>query len=693
MAKIYPLIENFAMGELSPRMYLQSTLAASRQGVSELTNFVTTSQGPVQRRGGFNYTETIPGTYGRIFDFVISQAQGYVVTVSNDGFVRVNDNTGNVIDTDDDFVNNSGFTNGGDDWTVDASGAATVTFGDGLCVLAATSSQEAAIQQEITVTNAANLHLIRVVAPSVGERIIINVGTAQGLSDIASFDVTGLRVIAKTFTPGVATFWVEVRSPNDDLTDPVLDKVEVFEPGAAATIEFASPWEENDIRSLQVAMPSGEFAMYMVSPNIAPQKLSYTRATNSWTFAPVVFTAPPTEWTGVNFPGVIAFFQGRMWLGATPEQPETFWGSVSNEYENFTLGSGDAADSIVFSLSARGRIEWMQGVKNLLIGTENAEHIITSESGIVKSGDIQAERQSSYGSSNNQAEQIGNQVIYTSPDGRKIREMGFQWTDEGWISRDLTFIAEHITKGRPITETVWVQNPDNQLWGIGLNGDMVTATYERGYEILGWHKHITDGNFLSVTSLDNFGRSQLWTLVNRNGTEMFLERYDPDDFVDSYVTINNNTPSDIITIPHLADKTVSVVTDGAVHPDVLLDNSGVGTLQTTATNVVAGLPYVSTFRTLPLDFGAPQGSGRPYEKRWVKIFVYLIDSHKPIINGVRPPTRHPSTPMNTAEPPASEFAQVLDLGYDLQAIVEVIQDLPISCMVGGIFGEMQMEAL
>lgn len=688
MPSMRPTLSSFSSGEISPRYYLQADAPFVQKGLSHLENFLSTSQGPFKRRGGFAHTVEYDGDYGRIFPFTVSQATGFVVSVTNDGFIRVNDSAGLVIEAADQFVSNFDFIDGPLDWIEVEPASAKVTFATGLCTLNTVAGNVAAIQQEVTVTDGLLEHVIRVTAPSLGERLIIKIGTAQGGDNLASFDVTGLRVITKTFTPGINTFWIEISAPEDE-PNPVLDKVEVFEPLAASVVEFAHPWDDDDIRNLQVAMPAGDFILYMVTPRKPPQRLSYVPDARVWNFIEVAYNEPPVEWSTDNYPGTITFFQGRKWLGGSPDNPETFWGTRSAEFEDYDQGSGAADDAVTFSLSARGRIEWMVGAKNLLIGTENSEHIITSEQGIIEPGDIQAERQSSYGSSNNQAEQIGNKVIYVSPDGRKVREMGFQWTDEGYISRDLTFIAEHITEQRLLTELIWVQNPENLIFGVASNGDLIGATYERGYDILGWHHHTTNGRFISITVLENFGQSQLWALCDRDRTgKLSLERYDPDDYIDSATTQNNDTPSATITAPHLADRLVTVVADGAVHPDVQLDGNGVGTLQKEATNVNFGLGFSSIAQTVPIDFATEGGSARLAMKRWAKLYVSIYASHKPLINGIRQPTRNPSTPMDTAEPAKTEYIETTALGYDRDAIVTIEQDLPVSCEVRAIFGEL-----
>lgn len=101
-----------------------------------------------------------------------------------------------------------------------------------------------------------------------------------------------------------------------------------------------------------------------------------------------------------------------------------------------------------------------------------------------------------------------------------------------------------------------------------------------------------------------------------------------------------------------------------------------------------GLQFISKMRTLPLVVETQNGSNASYEKRWNKIYIRVLDSAKPIINGIRPATRHPASPMNLAEPVRTEDIEVVDLGYDRGALVTIEQDLPLALTVVSLFGKM-----
>ena len=73
-------------------------------------------------------------------------------------------------------------------------------------------------------------------------------------------------------------------------------------------------------------------------------------------------------------------------------------------------------------------------------------------------------------------------------------------------------------------------------------------------------------------------------------------------------------------------------------------------------------------------------------KRWAKLFVSILGSQPPLINGVRQPTRFASTPMGEIDPVRTEYIETTALGYDRDAKITVEEDLPISLEINGIFG-------
>ena len=694
MPNLSPILQSWAAGEVTPRTHLRTDLKGYKEGAKTLENFFSTSHGPIVRRGGWEYVATIPGgSSGRLFPFDIAVGSSFVIVVTNDNTLRIYNDLGQVNDAGDNLFDNPSFQAGGADWITVEAGGASVVFVEGSCELGPTGGSRAAIQQEVTsVGGGGNVHDLIVALGTSLSALTVRIGTTQGANDIAEFDILNESTFEATFTPPGDTFWTDF-SAEPGADNQVITAVFAHDTTVPVTpVEFTHPWESINIATLQVDVPSGTLTMYMVSDGIPVQKLVYAPDIDLWTFDEVIFTMPPAEWTGDNHPSVIAFYQGRMWLAATDNEPETFWASRPLLFEDFTQGV-NADDAFTFALSERGRIRWMKGVKNFLIGTLNGEHIITSELGLVQPGDIQAERQSSFGSKIGQSSQLGTQVLYISPDGRKIREMGYQWTEEGWVSRDLLFYSEHMTKNRErIRGTIaWAQNPGDHLWLSTVAGTLFAATYERAYDVIGWHRHPTQGHVYSITVTSLLGADTEWVLIDReiDGVEgtLFLEKMDPDQFADSHTAFTNDTPTDQVSVPWLPNTEVIILADGATHPKITLDGNGDGTLARDATNVIIGIAYTSKLVTLPIDATTQSGGTiKVAFKRWAKLFVSILGSYPPLINGVRQPTRFPESPMGEIDEPRTEYVETTQLGYDRDGAITVEEELPIALEINGIFG-------
>jgi hypothetical protein len=475
-----------------------------------------------------------------------------------------------------------------------------------------------------------------------------------------------------------------------DITDP-----------AAPTLEdtLTTPWTAGQIENIQAGPVPGEETMFFVQPDHPQQELKYDPGAGTWTLSPITFNAPPAEWAAGNYPAALAFYEGRTWQGGTAKEPEQIWASVSGEFRNYgTPGDTSNDDALDFTISRRGRIRWFGPAQNLMVGTLNGEHVILSQEGVVTVTDNRIQQQSAYGSFETMAQLIGNIVLYVSPDGRKLRDVGYRWEENNWLSRDITFISEHITENNTLKKVTWAQNPDNLIWGVTAQGNALGCTYERHYNVIGWHRHETQGEYKSLQSIDIGGTSRLMGAFKRTDGLIYYEVADIPRtehhgvYLDSHVELTS--PGDTVSVPHLADQTVSVTVDGATHPDITLNGSGDGTLQFTGTDVHVGLNFNSELETLPLDYTPEeQGTSQHFMKRWNKVFVRLLNSGKPLINGLRPADRTPSTPMGTPEPIRTEDIQVSTLGWDRYSQLVVSQNLPLPLTIAGVFGEVGQKQL
>ena len=527
-------------------------------------------------------------------------------------------------------------------------------------------------------------------------------GGTEYLDDVVSASTVGVRVQA--FQVSGSLFYnlefsnlaLHIRTPEN------------VAPAVGAT--FVTVYTNAQLRELRfVPVPAGN-VLYVLHENVQPYKLTYTAATDTFTFAAVTFTSKPASWTGTNWPAVGAVFQGRLWLGRTPSGLQTFWASASGTYEDFSVsGTPVASDAILGVVMEHfGAIQWMIGTKTFVIGTLTGEYIVKSDTGVISAQDIQIERQSSYGSAFVEALMIGNRIFHVSAEGRKIRMMEYAFSKDNWVSDEASYFADHITENDPVLEIHWLPNPDSLLFAVLESGSCIYFTWEAEAEVHGWSPYNGVGTILSASSGLWNGRSVL-TLITKRVVGLPLQveitrlsASNPQYYMDCFTIDSAGGGTSVTGLPSLYNGLeVQVLTDGAVHPPQT-PVGGAITLQWDATVVVVGFKYTPKLKTLPIDTGSAQGSSAADFKMYNKFIVRLIRSAMPLfehainydeITGatIRPPTRHPTTPMGTPEPLITQDVELTILGWDRKAQIHIEQDLPLPLNIASIFGELSQE--
>jgi hypothetical protein len=358
-----------------------------------------------------------------------------------------------------------------------------------------------------------------------------------------------------------------------------------------------------------------------------------------------------TQWSEAAFSGVrgypraVAIHEQRLCFGGTAHQPNTVWCSKTDDFEDFQLGS--AADSgLQFSVASSegNRIAWMFSQKRLMLGTSGDEWTIggASSDQPFSASNIQAQKQSSFGSKVMRAILLNDVLLFVQRRGRKVRELTYNFERDGWVAPDLTVLSEHITTGE-IVELAFQQQPDAVLWAVRGDGELIGMSYERDQNVVAWHRHTTDGDFESVATVYGLSGAddEVWFCVKRtiNGqTKRYIERFKADNranfeaqtkadwwYLDCAKRYSGTATATITGLSHLEGKTVGILANGAVQPDEVVA-SGQITLDRTFTKVLAGLPFISTILPMKFDFDLQDGSTRGRTKRINRAEVSLYKS-------------------------------------------------------------------
>ena len=415
-----------------------------------------------------------------------------------------------------------------------------------------------------------------------------------------------------------------------------------------------------------------------------------------------------------GYPSAITFFEQRLAFANTAAEPDRFWMSKSGTsmIEVFSPtdfdGSVNDDNAITYQIADDqvNAIHWMDGGDVLVVGTASGEYVIRAGgSEAVTPANIQVKRQTTRGSDRFvRPVRIDQQLLHLQRAGRKIRNFFFDFDINGYVSDDITIVAEHITRSK-VFEMAYQQEPDSLVWAARGDGLLLGLTFQRDQQVVGWHRHAIGGRLdggsavvESVAAVPTPGNTadELWLVVARTVdgqirryVEYMEQPYNLVDtpqnaafFVDSGLTYDGPPAQVFAGIGHLEGEAVSVLADGAVHPDVTV-TAGQITLTRPASKVQAGLSYRSLVRMLSPEAGGGPGPASGKTKRVSELVLEFFEtlgarygadeSELDVI-----PFRAGGNTMDSPPPIFTGFKKVLfPKGYGRRVEPVVIQDQPL----------------
>ena len=353
-----------------------------------------------------------------------------------------------------------------------------------------------------------------------------------------------------------------------------------------------------------------------------------------------------------GYPSCVTFFEQRLVFAATLSQPQTLFFSKSGDYENMNdnyHGTVADDDAIIYTIASNqvNAIRFMTATRTLIVGTAGGEFAVSGGGTdvAITPTNILIKKQSNNGAANVDALAVGNVTLFLQRAKRKLRELAYNFDVDGYVAPDLTILAEHISEGG-FKQLSYQQEPNQIIWCVRNDGQLVGLTYQREQQVVAWHRHIFGGSFGSGNAVcesvatiptDN-SEYQTWVIIKRtiNGSTKryveYLHKYDFDEtddtsfnFLDSQLEYDGSAATTISGLSHLEGETVSVLADGATHPDKTV-SSGEITLDRSASKVKVGLSYTSLLQTMRIDAGSQNGTSQAKTKRIYEITARLYES-------------------------------------------------------------------
>ena len=749
MAKASPAFTNFTAGELSPRLDGRTDLAKYQNGCKTLQNFIVHPHGGASRRPGTTFVREVKNSANaaRLIPFEFNVTQTYILEFG-DQYFRIHKDGGTVVSsgspvevttpyahTDLDKLK---FTQSADvmyivhpDFaprkiTRTSHTAWTITEVDflrgpmGEANTTSTTLLASGRTGSVTITASASVF----VSTDVGRLVQLHEGFAKitGFTSATSVTATvqdnaeGRAELTPSYT--ATTISAHEGDPsatglehNDRYQDTAGQFVEQgFKVGQKVVVTGFTSSTNNETSAI-IVRATDDTMLLAPSSDLVDEA-----AGDSVTIAGKLEAS--TEWalgafsTATGFPAAVTFYEQRLVFASTTSQPQTLFFSVGGSFEDFAAGT-DGDDALTYTLGSNqvNIIRYLQAGRVLLVGTSGGEFVVTSsEDAPLSPTNAVVKRQATYGSADIQPVQVANVTLFVQRAKRKLRELVFDLNTDSYQAPDMTLLAEHITESG-IKEMSLQQEPDNVVWCVLENGKFVGMTYRREENVVAWHEHLLGGAF----GTDAFGHAEsvatipgdlneddTYLVVKRTiggATKRFIEYFKTFDFgedvedaffVDSGATYSGSAATNITGLDHLEGQTVSILANGAVHPDKVV-SSGAVTLDFSVTKAHIGLNFTSTLQTMRIDAGGTEGTAQGKTKRIHEVVLRLFRTVGVLVGSSeteidRIPFRSSAGAMTSATPLFTGDKEIeFRGGFDTDGFIVVQQNQPLPLTIIGIF--------
>ena len=343
-------------------------------------------------------------------------------------------------------------------------------------------------------------------------------------------------------------------------------------------------------------------------------------------------------WSATNgYPRTGTLYEQRLIMGGSPAYPQTIWGSATGAYLDFTMGVNDD-DAFAFTLASDqvNPIQYLASSRALVAFTTGGEFTVAG--GLEKPlapTNAQVRQRSNYGCSRVRPVRIRDVEVFIQRAGAKVRTFGYNVSTDDWTAPDIAVMAEHLTQAG-VVDVCWQQEPTSIVWLVRADGVLVSVTYDKDQDVVGWAAHTGfDGFVESVATIPAYDSDELWLVVRRtiNGsTKRYVERLDPDVLLDSAKVTTAGSPATVWTgLGHLEGKTVDVVGDDAYVGQFTVASGQITTPKAYTTTKI-GLPFTNTVALLAPEIQTGMGSASGNYMRTSEVTARFYETTGALVN-------------------------------------------------------------
>lgn len=413
-------------------------------------------------------------------------------------------------------------------------------------------------------------------------------------------------------------------------------------------------------------------------------------------------TSDTTRWTEQmwsarrGWPGAIALYENRLWLGGSLGSPTFLAGSAVGDYYDFNVRDGLDDESVQGTINATSRIVHLVSGRNLQIFCENSESVVDTRPGEpITPASLRVVNQTSYGASPTVRPQLfDGATLFAQANGKNVREFIYDYNQDAHVASPVSVVASPLINTPRALSVLFGTTSRPEQYAFFVNSDGTVAVFHsiRSEELAAWTRFTAGGGGL-FKAVCTFGRTVFFSVL-RNGVE-YLERFELDRtdwWLDGARRCVQSAPGDptVVPGPMYNGLGVSVMENGWNLGVWMVDAGGTLTLDHAVTDVIVGWDPGVRMEPYPPDREMNDGPMTGEKRRVVSSTVHFHESVSAAVNGEE------ALGFNMGDdpslPPARRTGKrrVHHLGYDRDPTVTITQPNPGPLAVLGMVQEVSI---
>ena len=346
-----------------------------------------------------------------------------------------------------------------------------------------------------------------------------------------------------------------------------------------------------------------------------------------------------TEWREQYFskrrgyPGAICFHKERRCLGGD----DVLLSQPGNYFNYRERNDADSGFMVGVNRNGAPRVQWLESLRELRVGTNLAEGVIVPESANEAFGynNYDLRWDTNHGSNSLRAEAINGTVLYLQTEGRTLRNQEITGIEDYYSSNSETMLADHILEGG-VTQTAYQRQRYPTWHGVRKDGEIASMLYEKTQNIFAWYRRKTDGEIESISVNPRADEEdQVCYIVKRsvNGSTVRNVEYvklgqyrglQSDEtsemwFVDDGIRVEGSGMTSVSGLEHLEGENVAILCDGAKIGERTVSGGSVS-LDYPTDIAIIGRPYEYTVIPMFLESQGTMGATKKITNAIVRLW-------------------------------------------------------------------------